>query len=147
MFWFDGSDFTWDDAVFDPISLVPDHTLSTTLQRMTSCMQEYFDRKSRAPSPAPNRASVMWYSAPPNLEDHDRGVLNVFLNLFHRHIPKTFPLFENITYGKKPQAEYYLVMAAIGGLFCSVSGSSEVAKSMFNDARRLFLASVSLVEK
>ncbi|EXJ75898.1 uncharacterized protein A1O5_00406 [Cladophialophora psammophila CBS 110553] len=32
-------------------------------------------------------------------------------------------------------------MAAVGGLFCAVSGSSEVSKSMYNDARRLVLAS------
>jgi hypothetical protein len=105
-------------------------------------MQEYFDRKSRAPSPTLNKANVMWYSSPPNIEDHDPDVVNIFLNLFHKHIPETFPLFEEVTIGQKIRAEYYIAMAATGGLFCSVPGSFEVAKSMYNDARRLLLASV-----
>lgn len=84
----------------------------------------------------------MWYSAPPNLEDHDNDVVNVFLNLFHKHIPETFPLFDEAAVSQKRRAEYCLAMAATGGLFCSVPGSFEVARSMYNDARRLLLAYV-----
>lgn len=105
-------------------------------------MQEYFDRKSRAPSPTLNKANVMWYSAPPILEDHDKEVVNVFLNLFHDHIPETFPLFNDSTVNQNTRVEHCLAMAATGGLFCSVPGSFEVAKSMYNDARRLLFAYV-----
>ena len=85
----------------------------------------------------------MWYSAPPNLNDHDRDIIRVFQKIFRRHISKTFSLFEDTaTTNGKNRAAYILAMAATGGLFCTVPGSAEVAKSMYNDARRLLLASV-----
>jgi hypothetical protein len=110
-------------------------------------MQEYFDRKSRAATPTLNIANVKWYSTPPNIEDHDEDVLNVFINLFHKHIPETFPLFNEIAANQRVKGlhpEHCLAMAATGGLFCSVPGSFEVAKSMYNDARRILLADVSV---
>lgn len=113
---------------------------------MTHMMQEYFDRKSRAPSPSLSRANAMWYSAQPNLEAHDRVVVKGFLNLFQNHIPETFSLFDESTINSnnKARPEYILAMAATGGLFCSVPGSAQITKSMYNDARRLTLASVRL---
>ena len=124
--------------------MAPDHTLSTSLQETAGLIQEYFDRKSRAPSPALNKANAMWYSAPPILEDHDNDVVNVFLHVFNKHIPETFPVFVEACVGHDQRAEYCLAMAATGGLFCSVPGSFEVAKSMYNDARRLLLAYVCI---
>ncbi len=125
--------------------LMPDYSASSvSQQRITGMMQEYFDRKSRKSSPsAPDKASAMWYSAPPNLDDHDNDVLNVFINLFHKHVSETFTLFKEVKVPKKTRPEFILAMAATGGLFCSVPGSAEVAKSMYNDSRRLLLASVS----
>ncbi|KAI1613367.1 hypothetical protein EDD36DRAFT_475380 [Exophiala viscosa] len=140
-FWFDGSDFTWSDGLFNSNSPILDHVLPSSMQSLTAAMQEYFDRKSRAPSPSLNKASKMWYSAPPNLDDHNRDIIRVFLKLFRRHIPETFSLFKDSAVTRKGRAEYTLAMAAIGGLFCTVPGSAEVAKSMYNDARRLLLAS------
>jgi hypothetical protein len=123
---------------------MPEYSASSaSQQRMTGILQEYFDRKSRKSSPsAPDKASVMWYSAPPNLDDHDKDVLNVFVNLFHKHVSATFTLFKKIRATPGTRPEFRLAMAATGGLFCVVSGSAEVAKSMFNDSRRLLLASV-----
>lgn len=108
-------------------------------------MQEYFDQKSRAPSPTRNKSNLMWYSAPPNLQDYDEDVFNVFINLFHKHIPETFPLFNEIGANQRVKdlhPEHCLAMAATGALFCSVPGSFDVAKSMYNDARRILLAKV-----
>lgn len=105
-------------------------------------MQEYFDRKSRKSSPsAPDKASVMWYSAPPNLDDHDKDVLNVFVSLFHKHVSETFTIFKELHAPTRTRPEYILAMAATGGMFCLVPGSADVAKSMYNDSRRLLLAS------
>ncbi|KAK6369385.1 hypothetical protein LTS17_009728 [Exophiala oligosperma] len=143
-FWFDGSDFAWTDNFFDSNSPLLDHVLSSSMQNLTAIMQEYFDRKSRAPSPSLNKASKMWYSAPPNLDDHNKDIVKVFLQIFRRNIPQTFSLFKDCTVSRKSRAEYTLAMAAIGGLFCTVAGSSEVAKSMYNDARRLLLASFNV---
>ena len=143
-FWFDGSDFAWSDNFFDSNSPLLDHVLSSSMQSLTATMQEYFDRKSRAPSPSLNKASKMWYSAPPNLDDHNKDIVRVFLNIFRRHIPETFSLFKDPAVSRKNRAEYTLAVAATGGLFCTVPGSAEVAKSMYNDARRLLLASFSV---
>ncbi|KAK5025031.1 hypothetical protein LTS07_008410 [Exophiala sideris] len=139
-FWFDGSDFAWNEGLFNSNSPILDHVLPSSMQSLTAAMQEYFDRKSRAPSPSLNKASKMWYSAPPNLDDHNKDIIRVFLKLFRRHIPETFSLFKESAVTRKGRAEYTLAMAATGGLFCNVPGSAEVAKSMYNDARRLLLA-------
>ncbi|KIW92100.1 uncharacterized protein Z519_07084 [Cladophialophora bantiana CBS 173.52] len=143
-FWFDGSDFAWNENFFDSNSPLLDHVLPSSMQSLTAVMQEYFDRKSRAPSPAFNKARKMWYSAPPNLNDHNKDIVRVFLKIFQRHIPETFSLFKNPAVNWKGRAEYTLAMAATGGLFCTVPGSAEVAKSMYNDARRLLLASFNM---
>ncbi|KIW62192.1 hypothetical protein PV04_10390 [Phialophora macrospora] len=142
-FWLDGSDLSWSEGQFDTTFLMPDYSASSaSQQRITGMMQDYFDRKSRKSSPsAPDKASVMWYSAPPNLDDHDKDVLNVFVNLFHKHVSETFTLFKEIDVPRKTRPEFTLAMAATGGLFCSVAGSADVAKSMYNDSRRLLLAS------
>lgn len=105
-------------------------------------MQEYFDRKSRAPSPSLSKANKMWYSAPPNLEDHNKDIVKIFLGKFRMHLPQTLSIFKESTVGLTNRVEYTLAMAATGGLFCTVPGSAEVAKSMYNDARRILLASV-----
>ena len=143
-FWFDESDLAWSDGLLGSKSLNFDHVFSSPLQNLTATMQDYFDRKSRAPSPSSSKAGKKWYSAPPNLNDHNQDIIRVFLNIFRRHIPKTFSLFKHTTVGAKSRAAYTLAKAAIGGLFCNVPGSAEVAKSMYNDARRLLLASVRL---
>jgi hypothetical protein len=107
-------------------------------------MQDYFDRKSRAPSPSLNKVSRMWYSAPPDLTNHNKDIVKIFLSLFRKHIPSTFPLFTDTVRSQKNQVAYTLAMAATGGMFCKVAGSTAVAKSMYNDARRLLLASFSV---
>lgn len=106
-------------------------------------MQSYFEDKSRPPSPSLNKASKLWYSRPPNFEDLDKDILAIFLGLFRRHIPGTFTLFEDIsTDFNATSVECVLAMAALGGTFCSVHGSAEISRSIYNDARRLLLASV-----
>ncbi|KAH8696269.1 hypothetical protein BGW36DRAFT_408196 [Talaromyces proteolyticus] len=139
--WFDGSDFTLSEEIFHSTSPISNHVFSLSMQHLTATMQEYFDRKSRAPSPSLNKASKMWYSAPPNMDDHNKDIVMVFLSIFQRHIPETFPLFKESTLGRQNLAAFTLAMAATGGLFCTVPGSAEVAKAMYNDARRLLLAS------
>jgi hypothetical protein len=104
-------------------------------------MQEYFDVKSRAPSPS-RQTSRLWYAAPPKLCDHNEDIVRIFSNTFRRHIPHTFSLFKETSVRGKGRDAYVLALAAVGGLFCDVPGSFEVTKSMYNDARRLLLGSV-----
>jgi hypothetical protein len=109
-------------------------------------MQSYFEEKSRPPSPSLNKATKMWYSRPPDFDSHDKTIMAIFLGLFRRHIPPTFTLFNDNFFNEMDggtTVEYVLAMAALGGTFCSVQGSAEVSRSLYNDSRRLHLASVS----
>lgn len=142
-FWFDQSDLSWTDGLFDSNFVLPDQDLPSPAQTLTSSMQEYFMRKSRAPSPSLDQASRMWYSAPPNLQDYNPVILETFIRLSQSHVPHSFALFEEALVEDNHTAAYTLALAATGGLFCAVTGSNKVAMSMYNDARRLVLASVS----
>jgi hypothetical protein len=83
-------------------------------------------------------------SKPPSLEIYDRDVVNVFLNIFHDHIPAFFPIFKDNPPLDVNRPDYYLSMAAVGALYCSVEGSYEIARAMYNDARRMILEAVSV---
>lgn len=141
-FWPNETDLTWNEYSFEPFPPATSQISCSSMQKLSTTMQEYFDRKSRESSPILNKASKMWYSAPPDMDRYNRDIVRVFLRIFRKNIPKTFPLFENPNHSQQNRAAYTLAMAATGGLFCTVSGSAEVAKSMYNDARRLALASV-----
>lgn len=105
-------------------------------------MQDYFNRKSRAPSPALNQASRLWYSAPPVLQDYNQVIIDTFIRIFQRHVTVTFPIFRDASSETNYDAACTLALAAVGGLFSTVAGSNKVARSMYNDARRLLLAFV-----
>ncbi|KIW48009.1 uncharacterized protein PV06_00648 [Exophiala oligosperma] len=143
-FWFDQSELDWSEQLFEPNPPMLDYEMPSPLNNLTAMMQEYFDRKSRPSSPSPARASKVWYSAPPHIEDHNRDIIRVFHNVFRRHIPKTFSLFEDTAItSSKNQPAFTLALAAIGGLFCTTPGSAQVAKSMYDDARRMVLSTVN----
>ena len=88
----------------------------------------------------------MWHSAPASLADHDLEIVNMFLNLFSRNVPRCFRLFQDSVFTADTRQEFILAAAAVGGLHCSVNGSFEFSKAMYNDSRRLLLASVSAVK-
>jgi hypothetical protein len=141
-FWFDGNDLL---SQFSLPSVSPnaiEHELSAPTQRVSAKMQEWFNSSSRPSSPSRSRARKLWFSAPPDPDLYKKEVKEVFLRLFQKHIPPTFSIFERENCQHKHPASYVLAAAALGGLFCSVSGSAEVARSMYNDARRLNLAGV-----
>lgn len=124
-----------------------DYEVPSSLGDLTGRMQEYFDRKHRSTSPSPTRANKLWYSAPPSIDRHNKDIIRVFHRVFRKHVPKTFSLFEGATsaVNTRDQPAYVLSMAALGGVFCTTPGSAEVAKSFYNDARRMLLSSVCLV--
>ena len=95
-------------------------------------------------STAPKDEPHKWFSALPYIDSYDDEVVNVFVNLARVNICSTFKVFSDfVVHGNTPH-ELYLAMAALGGLFCQVQGSYKVAKTMYNDARRLLMASVSI---
>lgn len=105
-------------------------------------MQNYFDRKSAYLSLPVNKAESTCYSAQPGLSNHDAEVINVFLNLFSRHVPKFFAAFSDLTITCETRPDYVLAAAAVGGLYCTTTGSFDFSRAMYNDSRRLLLASV-----
>ena len=144
--WWDDIDLH-DDFQFDnSVLLYPEGALdSSHTKAYFQLMQEYFDRRSRATSPAPNKAASMWYSAPTSLWDQDLEVVNVFLNIFSRNVPKVFRLFQNLNITDETRPEYILAAAAVGGLYCTTAGNFDFSKVMYNDSRRLLFSSVRKV--
>ena len=144
-----GSEAWWDNVNLDDgdtIQILADQTpASSSLQQYSLCIQEYFDRKPRTTSPGPplNKAATMWYSAPASLADHDPEIVNVFLNIFSRNIPKSFRIFHGPIMTSQQRPEVTLAAAALGGLYCTVEGSFDFTRAMQNDSRRLLLARVS----
>ncbi|KAK5727905.1 hypothetical protein LTR17_012328 [Elasticomyces elasticus] len=139
-FWFDGNDLLSQFSLPSVSPTAVQREMSPPALSLSNKMRNWFDGSSRPSSPSRNRARKMWYSALPNLTNYKQEVKEVFLRLFQKHIPATFTIFERSNCQHKRPASYILIMAAVGGLFCSVPGSAEVARSMYNDARRLSLA-------
>lgn len=68
---------------------------------------------------------------------YDNQVLNVLLNLARNHLAKTFKLFVNYEATSDSSHALCLAMAAIGALYLGVDCGDIVAKTLYNDARRL----------
>lgn len=64
-------------------------------------------------------------------------MLNVLLNIARRHVATTFKLFANYEAKINTSRELCLAMAAIGALFLGADCGITVAKTLYNDARRL----------
>ncbi|KAK5674816.1 hypothetical protein LTS10_012553 [Elasticomyces elasticus] len=129
-FWFDGNDLLSQFSLPSVSPTAVQREMSPPALSLSNKMRNWFDGSSRPSSPSRNRARKMWYSALPNLTNYKQEVKEVFLRLFQRHIPATFTIFERSNCQHKRPASYILIMAAVGGLFCSVPGSAEVARSM-----------------
>ncbi|KAM3471265.1 hypothetical protein MY5147_005943 [Beauveria neobassiana] len=110
-------------------------------------VRTYFLRKAQVSSLALDRPNCMWYSKLPTSTVPDAYVVNVFLNIFRRHIPPTFSLFRDMNLSDSPTSSYYMAMAAVGGLFCSVRGSYDVARALYNDSRRILLTKVNCTKE
>lgn len=110
-----------------------DHRLGEAI----NIMQEHSKLRSRASSPTVHEAKRTWYSAPPQLQIYDKEVINVLLNVARRHLSTTFGIYADFEAGESTAHELCLAMAALGGLFSSVDGSVTMAKSLYNDARRI----------
>ncbi|CRG82906.1 hypothetical protein PISL3812_00253 [Talaromyces islandicus] len=102
-------------------------------------MIDHFQRRSRASSPTKHGSERLWYSSAPLLHIYDKAVINVLLNIARRHLASTFPLYAGFQANEDTSHELCLAMAAVGGLFASVDGSANVAKALYNDARRIHL--------
>lgn len=110
--------------------------------QITSIVKDYLLRKVCLSTLTPDRPEWMWFSSQPPRTSPDEFVTNVFLNIFRRHIPPVFSLFQEMDLSGPANSSYYMAMAAVGGLFCSTQGSYDVARSLYNDSRRILLTRV-----
>ena len=140
---------TWDSSMDDnSFSLFDDSWLQFSgsmfdqpTDRALDMMRVHFRLRSRAPSPSRVETGQQQYSIAPDLARYDPDIINVFLNLAQRHLGDAFPLFSSFEATPDTEAELCLATAAIGALYCSISGSIKIARSLYHDARRLLLES------
>jgi hypothetical protein len=102
-------------------------------------MSDYMEKPSESGSSRSEEYKWLWYSAAPQLYIYDEEVINILLNLARKHISSTFSIFSDFEAKEDTQVELCLAMASVGGLYCRLPGSTEVAKKLFHDARRLLL--------
>ncbi|KAK0354262.1 hypothetical protein LTR91_003682 [Friedmanniomyces endolithicus] len=103
-------------------------TAQRTLQQYESLQDLHFD----------------WCSAPPDPRMYDLDVLDIWVDIAVRCIGTLFPIFKEFQVDEATTDALYVAMAAVGGVYCHVENSFHLAKVMFNDARRLALALVSV---
>ena len=123
--------------------LLPNDALPMNVQRALDVIYA-LEQPSQVNEIAPFSSTPQrWLSQRPNLELYDSEVINVFLNLAVSHLGRTFTFLESFAVQENTRPELYLAVAAIGGLFCQVTGSYKVAEAMYHDSRRLLHEIVS----
>ena len=130
----------WLQDLNDPAEIFWPQIDTSNNQRLAGAlniMEEHAKLRSRASSPTSHEARRTWYSAPPQLHIYDSEVINILLNVARRHLSATFGIYADFVAGETTPHELCLAMAALGGLFCSIEGSVTIAKSLYNDARRI----------
>ncbi|TKA62152.1 hypothetical protein B0A55_10538 [Friedmanniomyces simplex] len=85
-------------------------------------------------------AFLEWCSAAPDPSIYDLDILDIWIELAITRVGGTFPLFQSFRVDENTRDELYLAVAAVGGAFCDAENSFDLARVMFNDARRLALA-------
>lgn len=135
---------TWLQDLGDPneifwVQTEPSSPNSHRIDNAVKIMQKHFQRRSRGSSPTLHQPKRSWYSAPPLLQMYDKEVINVLLNVARGHLATVFRIFSDFQATKDTTHELCLAMAAVGGLYSSVEGSTTIAKSLYNDARRIHL--------
>lgn len=75
----------------------------------------------------------------------DLAILDEFIWHFDNRIASSIPCFRSvdITVTEDTREEYYLAMAAVGGLLCPLQGSFKIAHCLFNSSRLKLLGFVS----
>lgn len=115
-------------------------------QHVMELMQNYFEQNSRPSSPRHDKPKHRWFSAPPRFQIYDEQVMTVFVDIANHHLTKAFPIFADSTAAEDSRKELRLAHAAVGGLFCNIPGRFKVVNSMYNDARRILLDPVTILE-
>lgn len=107
--------------------------------------------RSPAPSSDHFREKMQWLlnvadRSSESIVVRDRTIVDHFLSLYENHVAP-WPTWstENICVTEETPEEWYLGLAALGGLFCPAQGSRLVALHLANQARRKLLAHVSSV--
>jgi hypothetical protein len=106
-------------------------------QAMSMIEEWMISQNHTLPSTSENLDSISWCSAPPDPRIYDLDVLNIWIDCAVRNLASTFVSFADFEVD-----EVYIAMAAIGGVYCEVRDSFQLAQVLYNDSRRLLLAKV-----
>lgn len=116
---------------------IPSDTLPFNIQTALDMIQQYQHPTSGTNTPFVPSVPHRWFSDRPSLQLYDSDVVNVFINLATKHIGKAFPVLKVLGTTASMESYLHLAAAAVGGLYCKVHGSYNIAKSMYHDSRRL----------
>ncbi|KEF60626.1 uncharacterized protein A1O9_02187 [Exophiala aquamarina CBS 119918] len=99
---------------------------------------------SRPSSPSAQSQHQRWLANLASVQSPkvDRAIINVFLGLFQSRLSETFQHFRGFYIRKDTPTELYLAMAAVGGLYCSIAGSADVARWLYYSAQHKLLTKV-----
>ena len=104
---------------------------------------------SRPTSPSTIQARQRWFSATKNDDVsisimQDTELINEFIWLFQDNIADSFSLFrdQDVQITRHTRKEWYLSMAAVGGLFCGTPGALKVSQWLYHSARQILLSYV-----
>lgn len=147
-------DLWWEDfstLAANPLQLhpslmeLPDPELSDSMIHAVALLDQWRDFCFPSTEPeAMSPTSQRWYSSSPDLSIYDIKVIEIFASLACENLSEIFPVFEGFEVTADAGNELCLAMASVGGLFCQAPDSFRVARTMYNDARRLTLSQVAL---
>ncbi|KEF59120.1 uncharacterized protein A1O9_03964 [Exophiala aquamarina CBS 119918] len=150
-----GSDFNFEldwvgqPSNGDPIQLDTSVTEGQTSSETFRRFRHFSDLDtSRAQSPASSSARPHFASAPATEDPtstgvDNRAVLDVFITLFEINAaPWLDAITDEIFITSKTPPEWFLAIAALGGLFCNTPGAGTIARWLYNNSRYKLLAFV-----
>ena len=107
---------------------------------------------SRPPSPRSQSTRQHWFAAAATVDTNlftsqHQKIIDEFLWLFQSRVAGFLSLFRDkvVFIEEETPTEWYLAMAAVGGLFCKVKGSIKIAKWLYHSARRRLNSKVSIM--
>ena len=126
----------------DGLNLGPGHVLQQEAPHNPTLMNALARLEENCPAAPTSHAVMRWLTSPPSLEHYNKSVVNTFLKYCLANVGTDFEIFQDFRVHLDTPPETTLAMAAVGGLFCKVSGSFSMARAMYNDAHRILATKV-----
>ncbi len=105
---------------------------------------------SRPASPSTAQAKETWFRRDQPLGPgasivHDQQLMDYLIGLFKDRVAPWFRLFkgQDFQITRSTRKDWYLFMASIGALFCSIHGALDIALFLYHVGRQILLSAVS----